>query len=105
MQPLIMFALPIFMPRFKSINFYQNIPKIKLFLQKNAKFFCAAWASAPDPRASSGGWGFRSQALKTSPYCEFLTTRHGVFIGVMLFCVNRFCSWLMFMVFRKRLFL
>ena len=36
-----MFALPIFTPRFKSINFYQNIPKIKLFLQKNAKFFCA----------------------------------------------------------------
>ena len=22
------------MPRFKSINFYQNMPKIKLFLQK-----------------------------------------------------------------------
>ena len=30
---LIMFALPISMSRFKSINFYQNIPKIKL---KNA---------------------------------------------------------------------
>ena len=34
-----MSALPMFMPRFKSINCYQNIPKIKLLLQKNAKFF------------------------------------------------------------------
>ena len=32
------FELLIFRPRFKNINFYQNIPKINLFLQKNAKF-------------------------------------------------------------------
>ena len=48
------------MPRFKSINFYQNKPKIKLFLQKNKiKFFeCVAprpkWSQAKlsDPRNS-----------------------------------------------------
>ena len=43
-----MFALPISMPRFKSINFYQNIPKIKLFLQKIAKFFMC-WRLRPRP--------------------------------------------------------
>ena len=33
------------MPHFKSINFYQNRPKLKLFLQKkDAKF----WSSSPD---------------------------------------------------------
>ena len=36
------------MPRFKSINFYQNIPKIKLFLQKMQNFLCAE-GSAPRP--------------------------------------------------------
>ena len=33
-----MFALLISMARFKSISFHQNSPKIKIFLQKNAKF-------------------------------------------------------------------
>ena len=36
------------MPRFKSIIFYKNSSKIKLFLQKNAKFL-SAWGSAPRP--------------------------------------------------------
>ena len=45
---LIMFALPIFMPPFRSIFFYQNSPKIKLFLPKNAKFLSAG-GSAPIP--------------------------------------------------------
>ena len=52
-----MFALPISMPSFKSIIFYQNSPKIKLFLQKNAKF------------SSAGGY---------VPYCKFLATRLNV---------------------------
>ena len=44
-----MFALLISKPRFKSIIlFYQNSPKMKLFLQKNAKFLSAG-ASPPDP--------------------------------------------------------
>ena len=42
------FALPISMPRFKSIIFYQYSPKIKLFLKKNAKF-SSAGGSAPRP--------------------------------------------------------
>ena len=36
------------MPRFKSIVFHQNDPKIKLFLKKNAKFSSAV-GSAPRP--------------------------------------------------------
>ena len=43
-----MFAQPISMPRFKSIIFYQNSSKIKLVLQKNAKF-SSAGDSAPRP--------------------------------------------------------
>ena len=35
---LIRFALPISMPRFKSIIFCQNSPKIKLFFKKMQKF-------------------------------------------------------------------
>ena len=46
-----MFALPISEPRFKNIIFNQNSPKMKLFLQKNAKF-SSAGASPPDPRNS-----------------------------------------------------
>ena len=45
-----MFALPISMPHFKSIIFYQNNPKIKFFLKKNAKFQ-ALGAPPPDPQA------------------------------------------------------
>ena len=60
-----MFALPISMPCFKNINFLSKIPKIKLFLQKNANFF-VCWVLRPQtlvppaagPRPSaSGGWG------------------------------------------------
>ena len=45
-----MFALPIFMPRFKSINFYQSIPKTKLFLQKNEEFFCTEGSTPRPPK-------------------------------------------------------
>ena len=38
---LMMFSPLISLPHFKSINFYQNRPKIKLFLQKNTKFLSA----------------------------------------------------------------
>ena len=53
------------MPRFKSIIFYQNSPKIKFFLKKNAKFLSAV-GSAPDSR-TSGGWGLCPQTPKTVP--------------------------------------
>ena len=58
-----MFALPISKPRFKSIIFNQNSPKIKLFLQKYANF-SSAGAPPSDPPAS-GGWGLRLQTPKT----------------------------------------
>ena len=66
-----MFPLPISMPHFKSMNFYQNISKIKLFLQKTANFFCAG-GSTPDRRASSDSWGFHPQSPKAFPHCKFL---------------------------------
>ena len=49
------------MPRFKCINFYQNKPKLELFLQK-IKIFRVQGALLPDPR---------TQPL---PYCRFLVT-------------------------------
>ena len=45
-----MFALLISMLRFKSIIFYQTNPKIKLFLQKNAKFSSAGGSTPRPPR-------------------------------------------------------
>ena len=53
-----MFALPISMPRFKSINFYQKKPKIKLFSEKKMQNFWALGAQTPEP----------------FPHCKFLAT-------------------------------
>ena len=56
-----MFALPISMPRFKSNNFHQNSPKIKLFLQ-NKQSFQALKAPPPNllnnppPPMQISGW-------------------------------------------------
>ena len=47
---LIMLALPLSMPRFKSVTFYQNSAKIKLFLQKNAKFLSAGSSARRPPK-------------------------------------------------------
>ena len=65
-----MLALPISMPRFKRITFYQNSLNIKLFLQKNAKLSSAGGSpQTPAPAAAggfasrfpaSGGWRLRS---------------------------------------------
>ena len=38
--------------RFDRINFYQNRPKIKLFLPKKYKIFGAPGVPPPDPRNS-----------------------------------------------------
>ena len=75
----IRFALPISLPRFKSIIFYQYSPKIKLFLKKNAKF-SSAGGSAPQtpvppaaggfasrPPIASGCWGLRPKTPKSAP--------------------------------------
>ena len=62
-----MFALPISKPYvLKALFFYQNNPKIKLFLQKNAKF-SSAGGKAPIPPLASGGWGLRAQNPNTAP--------------------------------------
>ena len=68
-----MFALPISKPRFKSIIFNQNSPKIKLFLQKNAKF-SSAWGLPSNPQPPAAG-GFAPRPPKQLPHCEFLATR------------------------------
>ena len=78
-----MFALPISKPRFKSINFNQNSPKMKLFLQKMQNFR-ALGAPPPDPPAAGGyalkppassGWGFAPRPPKQLLHCEFFATR------------------------------
>ena len=79
------------MPRFKSITFYCISPKIKLFLQKNAKLSSAGGkaprlpclrrlgALPPNPKPPgagglaprlplvSGGWGFRPHTPRNNP--------------------------------------
>ena len=68
------------MPRFNSINFYRNGPKVKLFLPKKLpkiKFFFRKTKSAPRP-PTSGSWGLHLQTLQTAPpHCKFLATRPG----------------------------
>ena len=89
-----MFAQPISKPRFKSIFLNQNSPKMKLFLQKNAKFssdggsaprppclrrlglcpqtpsFRQLGASPPDPH-----WPPANAPKQPPPHCGFLATR------------------------------
>ena len=47
------FVLLIFMPRFNSVSFFRNKPKIKLFLTKNTKILEC--------------WGLRPQTPATAP--------------------------------------
>ena len=80
---LIMFALPISMSRFKSINFYQNIPKIKL---KNA-IVLVCWGLLlhfPVPPAAGG----LAPRPPKQPPLQISGYAPGVFIAVMLFGVN-----------------
>ena len=60
------------MPHFKSIIFYQNRPRIKLFLQKEKKKF--------------ERWGLRPHTPKASPHCRFLATR----LSLIMFCTANF---------------
>ena len=71
---LIMFALPISKPRFKSIIFSQNSPKMMLFFQKNAKFSNTG-GSAPRPPLPPVVGGSVPKPPKQLPHCEFLATR------------------------------
>ena len=81
-----MFSLPISKPRFKSIIFNQNSPKIKLFFSKNAKFSSAGGSAPrppylrglgalpPNPQPPAAG-GFAPRPPKQLLHCEFLATR------------------------------
>ena len=51
------FAMLIFMPRFKSITFYQNRPKIKLFLQKKQQNFKTPETAPPTADFWLSAWG------------------------------------------------
>ena len=77
-----MFALLTLKPRFKSFNFYQNIPKIKLLLQKNAKFFCAG-GSAPRPPCLQRRLGVLPQDPQNILRGEFLAKRR---VFLLLLC-------------------
>ena len=78
-----MFALPITMPRFKSINFCQNTPKIKLFLQKYAKIF-VCWGLRPQIPVPPAAGGFAPRPPKQPPsHYEFLATR---LVFLLLLC-------------------
>ena len=61
-----MFALPISMPRFKSIIFYQNWSKIKLFLQKMQNFRALKTKALPP-----AGEGFAPRPPKIAPIANF----------------------------------
>ena len=57
------------MPHLKIIKFYQNKPKINLFLQK--KLNClSAGVFAPRLPMASGGWGRSSQTPETAPLLQ-----------------------------------
>ena len=67
--PPLVFALLISTPRYESINFYQNMLEIKLFLQKN-KIFRALGAPLPEPQ-----WllvELPEAQNSPSPHCWFL---------------------------------
>ena len=68
------FAPLIFIPRFNSINFYQNRPKIKLFLLKKFKIL-ERWGLRPRPHAT-GGCGLRPKTPESAPiHCRYQATR------------------------------
>ena len=93
-----MFALPISMLRFKAFIFI-TIPKINLFLQKNAKFLVcwelrpqtfvppAAGAFPPDPQPPVAV-SFAPRPPKTAPKLRISGYAPGILIAIMLFCVN-----------------
>ena len=72
-----MFALPISLPHtvLKALFYNQNSPKMKLFLQKNAKFLSAG---APPPDLVPPAAGALPSDPKATPHCEFLATHLAV---------------------------
>ena len=90
------------MPRFKSIIFYQNSPKIVIF-EKKAKISRASssvhrtlclrrlGALHPEPQIVSRGLGIRTQSLKHSPPLRISEYTPGNFVLFIITCV--FCSF------------
>ena len=74
-----MFALPIAMSRFKTNIFYQNSPKIQLFLQTDAKFSIAGGSALRPPCLRRLG------ALPPDPQSSYLSAN---FWHKRLFCVD-----------------
>ena len=70
------------MPRFESIIFYPNCPKIKLFLKKNAKFSSAGgFAPSPPKQAPQ----LRIPGLAPATLCTIYNH-----IGFLRFCFEQF---------------
>ena len=70
------FVLLISMPHFQSINFYENRPKIKLFLQKYPKFSSAGappkiYKTAPPP-LQTFGYAPNTRCVLLSSYFQVL---------------------------------
>ena len=98
-----MFALPISKPLLKSLFFNQNSPKMKLFLQKHAKFSSlrrlgalppnpqppAAGGFAPRPPLASCGWGLRPHTPQTAPPLRISGYASAYFV---LFCIIIYCQ-------------
>ena len=70
------------MPRFKSIIFYQNSPKVKLFLKKNVKF-SSAGGSAPRPPN-------QPLQLRISGYAPATICTIYNHMGFLAFCFEQF---------------
>ena len=103
---LFIFALPISMPRFKRIIYYQNIPKLGSFCKKKAKYF-VCWGLRPQTPVSSGADSFASRSPASGSFaprppkqplnCEFLVSRL-VFLLLLCYFVwtdfaARWCLW------------
>ena len=91
-----MFALPISKPRFKSITFfYQNSPKIKLFLQKKCKIF-KCWGLRPHTPVPPAHGGFAPRPPKhplSLRICGYAPKRQDV-PGVRISLAAGFPRWL-----------
>ena len=92
------------MPRFDSINFYQNRPKIKLYLQKIHNFR-ALGAPSPDSRNIPPHCRFqatclgRNNALRCAIYLRWLTNAittpvFVISITSLVVCQLKFASFL-----------
>ena len=85
------------MPRFNSINFYQNGPKIKIFFLKKYKIFerCASggWGALPlDPPQPVDRWGLSSP---TPPKISLTVLKIAKFFGYapdQKICRTKFCA-------------